>query len=197
MKLAKVLWSLGSLLINVTIFIYISLSRKAPLELEARYTYINENWNIYGSHWRLEFFLMAMIAIGAIYFAVQSKKISWSIISIGQIILLMTYPLMLGGYRNTPFELAEMANEMATVVFVFGNLVFLSGLFLLYLNDQILKSWLRYTAIVLSGITAIVFLITFAEIISWSQAMMIGPLINLLYLINAYYGLKIKIESTD
>ena len=139
---------------------------------------------------------MAMVAIGALYFAMKSKKISWSIISLGQIILLMTYPLMLGGYRNTPFELAEMANQMATVVFVFGNLVFLGGLFLLYLNDQILQGWLRYTALVLSGITAIVFLITFAEIISWKQAMMIGPLINLLYLINAYYGLKIKFEIT-
>ena len=124
----------------------------------------------------------------------------WSLGSLlvnGTIILLITYPLMLGGYRNTPLELAEMANRMATVVFVFGNLVFLSGLFLLYLNDQILQGWLRYTAVILSGITTILFLIIFAEIISWKQAMMIGPLINLLYLINAYYGFKIKFETTE
>ena len=197
MKLAKTLWSLGSLLVNCTIIVYIILSSKAPLNVEERYAYINENWNVYGAHWRVEFFLMAMVAIGALYFAIKSKKISWSIISIGQVVLLMTYPLMLGGYRNTTLELAEMANQIATIVFVFGNLVFLSGLFLLYLNDQFLKRWLRYTAIVISGITAIVFLITFAGIINWEQAMMIGPLINLLYLVNAYYGLKIKMENTD
>ena len=79
MKLAKALWSLGSLLLIGTIIIYIILSSKAPIDLEARYAYINENWNIYGAHWRVELLLMAMIAIGALYFAVESKKISWSI----------------------------------------------------------------------------------------------------------------------
>ncbi|BFP43173.1 hypothetical protein FGF1_40180 [Flavobacteriaceae bacterium GF1] len=194
MKLAKVLWSLGSLLVNGTIIIYIILSSKAPLAHEERYAYINENWNIYGAHWRLELFLMAMIAIGAFHFAVKSRKISWSMITTGQLILLITYPLMLGGYRNTPLELAEMANQMATIVFIFGNLVFLSGLFLLYLKDRLLKRWLKYTAVVLSSCIAIVFLITFVEIINWKQALMIGPLINILYLINAYYGLKMELE---
>jgi hypothetical protein len=195
MKLAKVLWSLGSLLVNGTIIIYIMLSGNAPADPEARFVYINENWNIYGAHWKAEFLIMGMIATGAIYFALQSRKISWAILSLGQIILLMTYPLMLGGFRNTPFALAEMANQMATVIFIFGNLVFLSGLFLLYLEDQILKRWLRYTAVVLAGITAIVFFIIFAGIISWKQAMVIGPLANLLYLINAYYGLKLNTEN--
>lgn len=194
MRLARILWSTGSLLVNVTIAIYISLISKAPSGLQERYTYINEKWSVFSAHWKVEFLLMTMVAISAVYFAIQLKKISWSIISIGQIILLMTYPFMLGGYRNTPFELAEMANQMATIVFVFGNLIFLSGLFLLYLNDKSLRAWLRYTAIVLSGITILVFSITFAEIINWKQAMVIGPLINVLYLINAYYGLKMKPE---
>jgi len=194
MKLAKALWSLSSLLVNGTILIYIILDSQAPSDLEPRFTYINENWFLYAAHWKIEFLLMTMMAIGAFYFAVKSKKISWSFISVAQIILLTIYPLMLGGYRNTSFELAEMINQIATTVFVFANLIFLSGLFLLYLKDQILKDWLKYTAVILSGITAIVFLIIFAGIISWKQAMMIGPLVNILYLINAYYGLKIKIE---
>ena len=149
------------------------------------------------SHWRLEFFVMAMIAAGALYFAVSTKKISWVIISVGQIFLLMTYPLMLGGYRNTPFELAHMANEIVVVIFVFGNLVFLSGLFVLYLNDQILKKWLRYIAVISSGVLLTAFAIIFVEIISWKEAMLIAPLMNLLYLINAYYGIKIKPERTE
>ncbi|SHJ71554.1 hypothetical protein SAMN05444280_12721 [Tangfeifania diversioriginum] len=197
MKLAKVLWSSGSLFINVTILIYIILSGRAPLDYEARHAFINENWNIYGTLWKVEFLLMTMIAVGAIYFTAKSKKISWSILSTGQILLLVTYPLMLGGFRNTPFELAEMVNEIATVVFLFGNLVFFSGLFLLYLNDEILKKVLKYIAVALSGIAATIFLITFAELISWKQAMIAGPLVNLLYLINAYYGLRIKFSSIE
>lgn len=194
MKLAKILWSVGSLLVNVTIVIYITLSSKAPIDVMERFEYINEHWSIYSGHWKAEFFIMAMITIGAIYFATKMKKVSWSIISVGQIILLTTYPIMLGGYQNTPLEVAEMANQIATVVFVFGNLVFMSGLFHLYLNDQFLRKWLRYTAIILSGFSAIIFLITFLEIINWSQAIVFGPAFSVLYLINAYYGLKIRLE---
>lgn len=174
MKLAKALWSLGSLFVNVTIIIYIILSSKAPLDLKSRFAYINENWGIYGAHWKVEFLLMTMVAIGAVYFAINIKKVSWTIVSTGQIILLLIYPLILGGYRNTPFEIAEMANQMASVTFIFGNLIFLSGLFHLYLQDEILEKWLKSTAVALSGITVIVFLITFVEIISWKQAMMAG-----------------------
>lgn len=194
MKLGKLLWIIGSIFINITIGIYIYLSSKAPLDPIKRHNYINENWGLYGMHWKAEFLFMAMIAIGALYFAFKLKKISWTIITVGQLILLSTYPIMLGGYENTSFELSQMANQMAIVVFVFGNLVFLGGLLKLYLSDTYLKKWLKWIAIVLSGITFLTFLATYIGIINWKQAMMVGPLINILYLINAYYGVKIKIE---
>ncbi len=194
MKLAKLFWIIGSILINVTIAMYIYLSSKAPADALERQNYINENWDLYGMHWKAEFLLMAMIAIGAVYFAFHLKKVSWSIISVGQLILLSTYPVMLGGFKNTSFEIFQMANQIATVIFVFGNLIFLGGLLKLYLSDAYLKSWLKWTATVLSGITFLAFLITFVGIIDWKQAMMIGPLVNVLYLINAYYGVKIKVE---
>lgn len=197
MKLAKLLWSLGSLLVNVTIAIYVFLSINAPQTMEGKHIYINENWGIYELHWKMEFLFMTMIAIGAVYFAINLKKISWSIISVGQIILLLTYPVMLGGYRNTPFEIFEMANQIAIVIFVFGNIVFLAGLLHLYLHDVLLNKWLKYIAIALSGVTTLVFIISFAGIITWKQAIIIGPLINILYLINAYYGLKIKLEMPE
>lgn len=74
MNLAKAFWSLGSLLVNVTIIIYIILSNNAPRDPEDRYAYINENWNIYSAQWKIEFFLMTMIAIGAVYFTIRSRK---------------------------------------------------------------------------------------------------------------------------
>lgn len=193
MKFGKLLWTVGSILINITIGIYIYLSSKAPLDPKERHTYVNENWEVYGMHWKFEFLLMTFIAIGALYFAFNLKKISWTIISVGQLILLSTYPIMLGGYENTTFEMSQMANQMTTIVFVFGNMIFLGGLLKLYMSDIHLKKWLKWTAIVLSGITFVTFFATFIGVIDWKQALMIGPLINVLYLINAYYGMKLKI----
>lgn len=194
MKLAKVLWILGNLLVNITIGIYIFLSSKAPLDPLERHNYVNENWEIYAGHWKAEFVFMTMIAIGAIYFAINFKKISWSLITVGQLITLSLYPIMLGGYHNTPFEIAEMANQMAIVVFVFGNIVFLGGLIHLYLYDSLLNKWIRFSAVSFASIALIAFAISFIGLISWKQALVIGPLTNLLFLINAYYGLKIKLE---
>ncbi|SIN65350.1 hypothetical protein [Algoriphagus halophilus] len=194
MKLAKALWSLGSFLVNGTIIVYIFLSSKAPANLEERFAYINENWGIYNAHWKIEFLLMTMVAIGAFYFAIKSKKISWSLITIGQLVLLMIYPLMLGGYHNNPIDLAKMINQIATIIFVFGNIIFLSGLFVLYIKDNILKPWLRYTAVAFASIEVLVLLFVFADVLTWQQTMVTAPLVNVLYLINAYYGLKLKME---
>jgi hypothetical protein len=192
MRLAQYLWSLGSVLINVVIFIYVSLMRNAPVAVDERYAYINAKWDIFSIHWQFEFMLMTMIAIAAIYFAIHFKKISWVIISMGQLIVLLTYPLMLGGYRNTPVDLAELANQIAVVVFLFGNVVFFCGIFLLYLKDKLLNKWLSRLAMVLALVVVVVFGIAFFGFLTWKEAMVIGPLVNMVYLINAYYGLKIK-----
>jgi hypothetical protein len=195
MKLAKTLWIIGNLMVNVTIGIYVYLSSRAPIDAAERHSYVNENWSVYAGHWKAEFVFMTMIAIGAIFFAINFKKVSWSLISVGQLILLTLYPLMLGGYHNTPFELAEMANQMAIVVFVFGNIVFLGGLIHLYLYDSLLNKWIRFSAVGFASIALIAFSISFMGFISWKQALIIGPLTNLLFLINAYYGFKVKLED--
>lgn len=140
---------------------------------------------------------MTLIAIAAIYFAIQLKKISWSIISVGQIILLLTYPTMLGGYPNTSVELAKMTNEIATIVFVFGNIFFFSGLLFLYTADSLLKTWIKWLAIVLSGLMALVFLQIFCGFFTWTEALFIAPLANITYVINAYYGLKLKVKTEE
>ena len=195
MKTAKIFWSLSSVLINITIGIYIYLQSKGPSILAERFKYINENWAVYGGHWKAEFLIMIMMTIGAIYFALHWKSMSWTIISMGQLIILLTYPLMLGGYQNTPFEIANMANQMATTTFIFGNLVFLLGLFHLYLYSEIFQSWLRYVALTLSGITSFAFLLMVIGFLTWGDAVIIAPLVNLLYLINAYYGWKVKLTE--
>ena len=161
-----------------------------------RLQYLNENWNIYEAHWKAELLIMALITIGALYFALNTRKVSWTIVSVGQIILLFTYPIMLGGYRNTPLEIFEMANVMATVVFVFGNVVLFGGLFIVYFKDVYLKQWVKVLACSIAGLMTLVFMIVFAGFMTWGQALMFAPLANIIYVINAYYGLKIRLEST-
>ena len=193
MKLAKIFWIIGNLLVNISIGTYVYFSSQAPLNAVDKFSYINENWGVYAGIWKSEFVLMAMIALSSIYFAIRFKGISWALIAVGQLILLPLYPLMLGGYRNTPVEIAEMANQIAVIVFVFGNLVFLGGLLRLYWCDIYLKKWLKWTAVALSAITFLVFLTTYTGFMEWKQAMVFAPLAGILYLINAYYGTKIRV----
>lgn len=192
MKLAKLFWVAGSILINVTIGLYAYLQSKAPANLVERHQYMNDQWALFGGHWKAEFLIMTLIAIAAIYFTCRLKDISWAIISVGQLIILLTYPFMLGGYVNTTVEMAEMANQMAIVTFIFGNLIFMVGLFNLYLTTQRLPKWLKYLAVILSAASSMLFLLIYMEFTSWGQMLFAAPIINLLYLINAYHGVKMK-----
>ena len=197
MKLARLFWSIGSLTLNIVIGIYIYLMSSAPVDRAARYQYINDNWGMYGGHWKVEFLIMTLITVGAFYFALRTLKMSWAIVSVGQFILLLTYPFMLGGYRNTPLEVAEMANEMANTVFIFGNVVLFAGLFLVYLKDTYLKPWLKTVAFSISAFMTLVFVIIFAGFVTWGQALVLAPLANVMYLINAYYGTKMTWEPQE
>ncbi len=192
MKTAKILWCVSSILINVVIGIYIYLQQSGPTDVAERFQYMNEIWPLYGGHWKAELILICMMAIGALFFAFYFKSVSWTIIAVGKLIVLSTYQYMLGGFRNTSIELASMANQMATVAFMFGSFVFYIGLFDLYLKSNILTPWLRYLAVTFSAIFSIGFFMIYLEIITWGQFLIIAPLGNLLYLINAYYGWKIE-----
>ncbi len=195
MNTARWAWILGSLFVNVTIIIYIFLSAEAPTEMTDRHNYINEHWHIYSLHWKFEFIFMTLIAIGAFYFAVRLTSISWSVVSIGQLILLPLYPMMLGGYNSTAFEISEAINQIAWVIFLFGNIVFLLGLFFVYRAALEIPRVLSIVAMSFTGIAALVFFAAYIGIISQSSALMAGPIINIIYLINAYYGFKIELGN--
>jgi hypothetical protein len=156
---------------------------------------MNDQWALFAGHWKIEFLLMTVILIAALYFAFRLKDVNWTIVSVGQSIILLTYPLMLGGYANTPFEVAEMANQMALTTFLFGNMIFMVGLFCLYMKTQLLRNWIKYVAVILAATSSILFLLVFIELIAWGEALFVAPMINILYLLNAYYGTKVKVDS--
>lgn len=192
MKIAKVFWISGSILVNVTVVAYIWLQSGAPARFAERMEYMNSNWNEYGYHWRAEFLLMSLIAIGAFYFAVRFRDAGWSIVTLGQVITLATYPIMLGGYRNTPLEMSTAANQIATVTFVFGQSLFYFGLVWIYFYDDLFPNWLRTLSVIFAGVFSLAFFGVFLELWDFKQMMIIGPIGIILNFINAYYGMKLE-----
>jgi hypothetical protein len=188
-------WIVGSLLVNVTIAMYIWLSLHAPAEFAERHLYVNANWSAYSVHWKAEFVFMALIAVGALSFAIRTRAGGWCFVAAGQLLLLTIYPVMLGGYRDTPLDVAAAVNEISLVIFLFSNLLFLGGMALVYLRAYEIGPVLRGVALAIALLSWLAFLACFLGLIGWAQAMLAGPLVMILYLINAWYGYRLSDET--
>ena len=198
MKTAKVLWILGSILINVVIFFYIKIMSQVPVGTHGvRYEYINENWSQFEIMWKAEMIVMSFLTISAIFFAIKFKSVAWSIVAFGQLVLITLYPVMIGGYHGTSVEVYTMAYQMSVLIFVFGKMLFLAGIIFVYLTDSILQKWLRIVASLLALIGLIAFSASYFGFIDWKQALKFAIALNLLYLINAYHGFKMETNELD
>lgn len=189
------MWSLGSLLINVTIIIHQIMARRMPAgDPAGRFDYVIKNWDIYGLNWRVEWVLMAMIAAGAIFFAIRTRTLSWAIISGGQVLLLLTYPVLLAGYLGGSLPMATLVNRLATEIFVSGNMLFLAGLLHLYLTDEQLPLWARYPAAALALVGVLAFVGCNFGLLTLSEIVVAAPVLQLLYVVNSYYGLIVPLS---
>jgi hypothetical protein len=77
---------------------------------------------------------------------------------------------------------------MAVWVFAASNLIWLLGMAGVY---QAEKGWIKYLGMTLALLGGVVFLTIVLGLTSFNDVIFVGPLINLLYLLNAYYGIKI------
>ena len=196
MKVAKVLWVLGSILINGLIFSYIKIISKIPEGTHAvRYQYINENWSQFEIMWKTEMLVMSFLTISAIFFAIKFKSVAWSMVALGQLVLITLYPVMIGGYHDTSVAVYTMAYQMSVLIFVFGNMLFLTGMIFVYLTDSLLHKWLRIVASILALIGLVSFTAAYSGFIDWKQALKSAVVLNLLYFINAYHGFKMETNS--
>ncbi|MGB3799120.1 MAG: hypothetical protein WA952_04850 [Lewinella sp.] len=195
MKLGRALWSLGSLLINITIIVHLIMARRMPDgDPGARFSYVTKNWDIYSLNWRVEWILMAMIAAGAFYFATRTRTVSWAIIAVGQVLLLLTYPVLLAGFEGNSQPMASLAGNLATEIFVSANILFLGGLGHLYLNDDAAATWLRYPAAALAIVGTLACLACNFGLVTLEEVTIAAPLLMVLYLINSYYGLVVPLS---
>ena len=115
--------------------------------------------------------VMSLLTISAIYFAITYKSIAWSTVFLGQLVLITLYPVMIGGYHDTSVEVYKMANQMSVLIFVFGKILFLAWMILVYSTDSVLQKWLRIVASVFAFIGLISFAASYLGFIDWKQAL--------------------------
>lgn len=83
-----------------------------------------------------------------------------------------------------------MVNDTAVWIFSLSNLLFLTGMAGIYYKDRILKRWLALTGSVISVLGLVGMAALFLNLVSFTQIIAVGPLITMLYLLNAYLGIK-------
>ena len=191
-KLSALLFSVASLAFFTLIILYIFVYKPPTGTWDEKILYINNNWGLISSIWRLEFFVVVIIAWVSFNFSTSNKW--WNLVAIGHLLMLVEYMLMLGGYPKVASEETfQIVNNMAIWVFAASNLIWLLGMAGVY---QAEKGWIKYLGITLALIGGVIFLIIILGIATFNDVIFVGPLVNLMYLLNAYYGIKILKNKT-
>ena len=158
--------------------------------------------------WRTEVFSVVFTAVASFVLINSetreskfiSAKIGWLFVALGSIVLIGMYAVMLGSYRiaaenfaNEPALFPAM-NNIAVVIFNFGNFLTFIGFGIVFLSEQtsefIPKLLAKITAI-LSFIFAAFSFLFFCEIANYKQFLFLGPVVVFIYLIAAFLGFSI------
>jgi hypothetical protein len=194
-KLSAVLFSVASLVFFTLIILYIFVYKPPTGTWDEKILHMNNNWGLISFIWKLEFIIVVIIAWVSFNFSTSNKW--WNLVAIGHLLMLVEYMLMLGGYPKVASEETfQIVNNMAIWIFAASNLIWLLGMAGVY---QAEKGWIKYLGITLALIGGVVFLTIVLGLTSFNDVIFVGPLANLLYLLNAYYGIKIlknKAHST-
>ena len=186
-KLSAILFSIASLAFFILIVLYIFVYKPPSGTWDEKVLYMNNSWGLISSIWRLEFFVVVIIAWVSFNFSTYNKW--WNLVATGHLLMLVEYMLMLGGYPKVASEETfQIINNMAVWVFAASNLIWLLGMAGVYEAE---KGWIKYLGLTLSLIGSVIFLIVILGIATFNEVIFVGPLVNLLYLLNAYYGIKI------
>ena len=186
-KLSAILFSVASLAFFTLIILYIFVYKPPTGTWDEKILHMNSNWGLISFIWRLEFIMVVIIAWVSFNFSISNRW--WNLVAIGHLFMLVEYMLMLGGYPKVASEETfQIVNSMVMWVFAASNLIWLLGMAGVY---QAEKGWIKYLGITLALIGGVVFLTIVLGLTSFNDVIFVGPLVNLLYLLNVYYGIKI------
>ena len=194
---ASILWSIGSLSFFVLGILYAFVYQPPTGLYEVRISHLQDNWTLVANIWRAESLATVLLAISAGSFAMESKNLFWFVVAAGHIIMTLMFAFMLGAYpvaaeyfEQTP-ALFPLMNETAIWIFAFSNLLFMVGMAGVYYQDSILLRWVSVIGLVIALSGVVITLTIFLGWLTFSQLLVAGPVINILHLINTYYGFKI------
>ena len=186
-KIAGYSFCVASLGMFSMVLLYVIVLQPPAGDWLERVAYIKANWTLLATHWRIEFLCAVALSWVALHFS--SRTSWWYLVAIGQLSMLVEYMLMLGGYPEVKSEEGfQLVNRMAIWIFAASNLVWLVGMAGLYSGAS---AWLKSTGMVLSGVCALFFLAFVLGFVTMKQAAVVGPLVMLLYLLNAWYGIRV------
>jgi len=188
-KIAGILFAAASLGMFILIIIYIFVYNPPTGNWQEKLNHLNEHWILASTIWRFEFLAVVIYAFIAFYFSQFNPW--WYLVAIGHLFMLFEYALMLGGYPNVlSKETFRIVNEMAIWVFAGSNFIWLTGMTGVYLKEQ---DWLpyKYVGAGLTFLCSILYMTMVLGFTTMSDLFIVGPLVLILYPVNAYYGLRI------
>jgi hypothetical protein len=186
-KIAGYTFTAASLGMFIMILLYVVALQTPAGDWLVKVAHIEANWTLLATHWRIEFLCAVALSWVALHFSSRSSW--WYLVAIGHMLMLVEYVLMLGGYPEVKSEEGfHLVNQMAIWVFAASNLVWLAGMVGVYSGAS---AWLKSTGMVLSGVCALIFLAFVLGFVTMKQAAIAGPLVMLLYLLNAWYGIRV------
>lgn len=196
-KIAALLWTVGSLAFFLTILVYVLIYQPVSGSNADKVNQLLNHWTLVTSVWKAETLAAIFLAVSSWYFSSTEKSIAWFLVSLAHIIIIVMYALLLGSYPTAVnvysdnLFLFPMVNDTAVWIFSLSNLLFLTGLSGIYYKNLTLKKWISNIGMIISIIGTLGALALFFGLITFSQMNILGPLILLLYLINAYLGFKL------
>lgn len=200
-KSAAYLWSLGSVLFFAAIILFVFVYQPSTGTDADKTNQLVKDWSLVSTIWRMETIAAVLLAVSSWYFAIVKQSINWILIAFAHIVMIMMYANMLGAYPvaaefyNESPNLFPMVNDTAVWIFGASNLLFLTGLTGIYYRNEVLSNWIGWTGTALSLTGAIGSLALFFEFVTFSDLSIGGPLILILYLLNAYLGIKLSREK--
>ena len=187
LRRSGVLFSIASIMMFTCILLYLLVYQPPSGSWQERIHHMDDRWALISAIWSTEFFAIVLTAWIAFNFAHINNW--WNLVAIGHLFMMVEYALLLGGYPSVESqESFQILNHLATWIFASSNLIWLAGMAGVYLSE---KGWIKYLGAGLALLSGLMFLTVVIGLTTLEQVLVGGFIVNVLYLINAYYGIKI------
>lgn len=200
-KMAAAIWIIGSIGFFISLLLYVLVYQPSSGSDAEKSNQLLSQWPLVSYIWRAETISAILLAVSSWYFSLSKKSISWILISLAHIIMTTMYAYLLGAYpiaaefySDAPF-LFPMVNNTAIWIFSLSNLLFLTGMSGIYYMDRTINRWVAISGFVICVLGLAGMLALFLDLVSFAQIVVVGPLVTLLYLLNAYLGFRMLREE--